>query len=159
VIAVIVILAVVAGAALYLLVFNKKSEATGPELTVQKYFEALSTGDVAALKSLYTPEAVPPDASLAIIEQLYASGTIKYENLKLETVDETASDAQVRVLDGDLVVTLAGQDQRVKLSEMMAAGVISFKLRQADGNWYVYEGGEMPSINLPSPGDMPSSGT
>ncbi len=157
-VSVLVILAVLSG--VYFLVLNKKTEATGPEGAVLKYFDAISAGDVGALKSMYTPETVPPQASLDMIGQLFGTGMIKYEDIKLKTIKETATDAEVQLLDARVTVSVGGQKTSTNVSDSVDPGKAVFKLKMVNGYWLMYQDGQSPvDLEIPAfPGGAAPSG-
>ena len=144
-----VIMAVLAG--VYFLVLNKKTSATGPEGALLKYFDAISAGDVEALKSMYSPESMPAQASLDMIAQLFGTGMIKYEDIKLKTIKETAMDAEVQLLDARITVTVGGQKTSNKVSDYADPKQAVFKLKLVNGYWLIYQDGKSPvDINIPA---------
>lgn len=157
-VSVLVIMAVLA--VVYFLVLNKKTEATGPEGAVLKYFDAISAGDVEALKSMYSPETMPPQASLDMIGQLFGTGMIKYEDIKLKTIKETATDAEVQLLDARITVTVGGQKTSSNVSDGLDPGQAIFKLKMVNGYWLIYQDGQSPvDLDIPAfPGGAAPSG-
>ncbi len=137
-------------AAVYFLVLNKSTEATGPERTIVQYFDALSAGDVDTIKSLFTPEAVPDDATLQMLSQLFGGGMIKYEDVKCKTLSETATDAEVELEDVTIIVSMGGESVKQKLSDSgMAFGTI--KLKNVNGAWLINQKGNFPGgVDLPA---------
>jgi hypothetical protein len=137
-------------AAVYFLVLNKSTEATGPEKTVVQYFDALSSGDTAMVKTLFTPETVPDDATLQMLSQLFGAGMIKYENVKCKTLSETATDAEVQLEDVTIIVSMGGQSVKQKLSDTgMVTGTI--KLKNVNGAWLINQKGNFPGgMDIPA---------
>ena len=149
IIAVAGLLLVGAFAALYFLVLNKNTEATGPEKAVTMYFDALSAGDTQGIKAAFTTENAPDQAVLEIMEQLLGQGSIKYEDVKLETLSETGTDAEVKLVDFTVVVSMGGQTVRQKMSDLgMPAGTI--KMKNVNGVWLINQKGDVSGMEIPS---------
>jgi hypothetical protein len=68
--------------------------------------------------------------------------SVKIENVKLEKVSESGDNAEVKFVDGTVVMDIAGQKNEQKLSE---TGLVSeggaptdlVKLKKVDGVWYM----------------------
>jgi len=147
-VATVVIIAVLAG--LYFFVL-KQHEATAPEQTVLKYFEALSTGDTTTLKSLFTPEAAPDQASLDILSKYLATVAVKYEDIKLKTLEKSATDATVQLLDLTAKVKSGDQVASQKMSSLMSTAKLVVHLKYVNGAWLFDQKSELPG-NLTTPG-------
>src|SRR5659263_174665 len=107
---------VIAGAAAAYFMILKKHEPSAPEAAVLKYFEVLPTGDIAAIKAMFAPDAQPSDENLSYIQKaLKLAPGVKYEDVKLATVSETATAATVQLKDFTVAVTMEGQTVRQNL--------------------------------------------
>jgi hypothetical protein len=68
--------------------------------------------------------------------------SVKIENVKLEKVSESGDNAEVKFVDGTMIMDIGGQKQEQKLSE---TGLVSengaptdtVKLKKVDGVWYM----------------------
>jgi hypothetical protein len=71
--------------------------------------------------------------------------SVKIENVKLEKVSESGDNAEVKFVDGTVIMDIAGQKNEQKLSE---TGLVSeggaptdlVKLQKIDGVWYMVSG-------------------
>jgi hypothetical protein len=134
-------------AAVYFLVL-KKSTPGGPEATVLKYFEILPGGDEAAIKALFTPDSQPNAQSLQALSMVSKMGaSIKYQDAQLEVVSKTETDAQVRLKDLTIVVNMAGQSVKQKLSTYTGASNMVITLKKVNGQWLIVApNGKLPSV-------------
>ena len=152
-VATVVIIAVLAG--LYFFVL-KQHEATAPEQTVLKYFEALSTGDTTTLKSLFTPEAAPDQASLDTLAKYLATVAVKYEDVKLKTLEQNPTDATVQLVDFTVKVKSGDQVASQKMSSLMSTAKLVVHLKCVNGTWVFDQKSALPS-NLTTPGTTGST--
>ncbi len=147
-VATVVIIALLAGMYFFVL---KQHEATAPEQTVLKYFDALSTGDITLLKTLFTPEAAPDQPTLDIISKYTGTGAIKYEDVKLKTLEQNATEATVQLVDFTVKVKSGDQVASQKMSSLMSTAKLVVKLKCVNGAWLLNQKGELPS-NFTAPG-------
>jgi hypothetical protein len=71
--------------------------------------------------------------------------SVKIENVKLEKVSESGNNAEVKFVDGTMIMDIAGQKTEQKLAE---TGLVSeggaptdlVKLQKVDGVWYMVSG-------------------
>lgn len=156
-VAVLVIVVVLAG--IYFLAL-RKTEATAPEQTVLKYFEAISAGDANTIKTLFTPEAMPDQATLDVVSKYLGAGALKYEDIKLKTLSQTATDAQVQLLDFTVTVNSGGQHVSQKMSSLGTTAKMVIGLKNVNGAWLINQRGQMPSnFTVPGSGSTAPSGS
>jgi flagellar basal body-associated protein FliL len=115
----------------------KKVEATEPEKTVMKYFQSLSDGDMNAFTACFTQQAAPDEKTIGALQKNLSSGTFKYENIKLKTLNQTASDAEVQIRDFTVNASANGQTVKMKMSEIMSGSLIKLKLVNTNGTWLI----------------------
>jgi len=147
-----VVIAVAAG--VYFLKFNKSSGssiASGPEATVAKYFEILPSGDVAAIKALFTPDAQPSDANLQLLSKMNSYGAkVEYTDPKLKTISQNATEAQVQLVDITVAVSMGGQSVRKNISDYMGGKEMLINLKNINGQWLMNaQNSSLPSISTP----------
>ena len=147
-VATVVIIALLAGMYFFVL---KQHEATAPEQTVLKYFDALSTGDITMLKTLFTPEAAPDQASLDMFAKYLATVAVKYEDVKLKTLEQNTTDATVQLVDFTIKVKSGDQVATQKMSSLMSTAKLVVHLKCINGAWVFDQKGELPS-NFTAPG-------
>lgn len=134
----------------YFTVLNKKS-VSGPEATVVKYYEALSSGDMQTLYSLMTPESRPTGLNEQMLNALYGKGSIKFTDLKTSLVSENGSEAQVKITDAQVEV----MGQKVKLSQLGSLGGTAMTLKMVNGQWLVVNGAG--SVSFPGAPNLPGN--
>jgi len=140
---------VIAGAAASYFMILKKHEPSAPEAAVLKYFEVLPTGDIAAIKAMFAPDAQPSDENLSYIQKaLKLAPGVKYEDVKLATVSETATAATVQLKDFTVAVTMGGQTVRQNLSTFLGGAKVVINLKYENGQWLlVANKGALPNIS------------
>jgi hypothetical protein len=158
IVAVILTVVVVAGsAAFYFLAMKKGVE--GPEGTVRAYFSAICGSDPATVKSLYAPGAVPGDEIINNMTGAYARLSMKWSDLMLKAISQTASDASVQVIDATISASLAGHSKTQQLRDLLARDgtQMVFTLKLENGKWLVTNDAGMTNPN--GPGAPASTGT
>jgi hypothetical protein len=133
-VAALLIVAALAGAYFTVL---KKYEPTEPEKVVLKYFESLGRGDINAFVSCFTQQAAPDQAALAAIDKALSTGKFKYEDIKLKTLNQTATDAEVQIKDFTVNASAGGQTVKMKMSKLMSGSQIKLKLVNSNGAWLI----------------------
>jgi flagellar basal body-associated protein FliL len=122
----------------YYFVVLKKTEATGPEKTILKYFESVAAGDMNAVASCFTAEAQPDQAVVDTLQKARSAGTFTYEDIKLKTLSETATDAEVQIKDFTVKASGGGQTVKMKMSEILSGSMmITYKLVNSNGTWLI----------------------
>lgn len=150
IVAVIVTVVVVAGAAGAYFFLMKKGLA-GPEQTVRDYFSAACSGDSATLKSLYAPGSQPNEGILIEMAGAYKALSMKWSNLMLKTLSQTASDASVQLLDATISASLGGRSKTSQLRDLLARDgtQMVFTLKLENGKWLVTGDAGMTNPNSP----------
>lgn len=144
-----------ASAVVFFTVINK-NKLTEPEKTVMKYFDAISSGDVATLKTVFASGSQMDEARLKMMGTMFAGGIIKYQDVKLNTLSESATDATVQLDDAIISISLGGQSIKQKISSMYAKGSITFALKNQNGRWVMLNTGNL-TPGMPSVPDMPGT--
>jgi len=144
------ILVVAGAAALYFTVMNKPEPS--PEGTVRTFFSALSSSDSATLKSLYVAGAQPSDEMIGAMASAYRMFSVKWSNLLLKTISQTASAASVEVLDATISASLSGNSKTQQLADILArdgGAQPVFTLKLENGKWLIVNDAGMMNPNGP----------
>lgn len=142
-IAVVVIGIILIGAAagVYFLVLKKGGGALSePEKTVHKYFEAISTGDMGSLSSLFTSDTQMTQDQLQIIQTVFGAGTIKFKDVKTKLVSQVGDKAEVKVED----VTVEAMGQSAKMGQTPLGAMGNVQLKMVGGQWLIDRSSAMP---------------
>ena len=158
IVAVIITVIVVAGSAAFYFLAMKKGLA-GPEQTVRDYFSTACSGDTATLKSLYVTGSRPNDEILSEMAGAYSALSMKWSNLMLKTLSQTASDASVQLLDATISASYAGHSKTQQLRGLLARDgtQMVFTLKLENGKWLVT--GDAGMTNPNNPGIPSGTGT
>ena len=115
-----------------------------------KYFDAMSAGNVDEVRTLFTPEAMPSETTLSAFNKLFGMGMIKYEDIKLKTLNQTSTDAKVQIVDVTIRVTAGDQTVTQKLSKIYSSTNITIKLKKVNGVWLIDQKGWPGNFSIPS---------
>lgn len=137
--------------------FTRSGGPTEAEETVLAYFEAVSDGDVEKIESLFTEDARPTREEFEELETMLKIAPFEIKDVKLKTIDETASEARVSVQD----FTISAYGQSMSMSQMGYTGdLMVIQLRNVSGQWLIdrpmgttpYEIPVYPTPSYPSGG-------
>lgn len=129
-----------AGATAYFLFLRKTGGYTGPAATVEQYLIAEASGDVNTVKSLFTAVNTPTDAQLNAIASAASLADYEYIDIKLKTLEESATRAKVEILDYTFSASAGSQEIKFKLSDLKPSEMkVSLDLAKVDGKWLIDE--------------------
>ena len=146
---------IAAGAIAYFAFLRPKATAHEAQETVEKYFNAIGSGDIEAIKSLHTAETQPSAEELSGVSITSGIMDMSYKDVKLNTVKESADEMEVEVEDYSITISAMGQSETVSMSEMQSqlgsSSKLVIKLRVEDGKWLINE----PTVVPPFAGLIP----
>jgi len=115
-----------------------------------------------AIKGLHTADMQPSSEELEAMS--FVGGMVTYENVKLDTINESANEMEVEIVDCVMTFSMMGQSESITMSEMKSEMCISgntvVKLKEEGGKWLINEPyvispltgliPDMPDISVPS---------
>ncbi|MBU4175827.1 MAG: hypothetical protein KKB90_00315 [Actinobacteria bacterium] len=141
------------GAIAYFTVLRPGKSANVAQKSIDEYFNALGSGDIKTIKSLHTSDMQP--SSEALITLSLMGDMMTYSGFKLETIDESAGEMSVEIVDFVVTVSFMGQSESMRMSEMQSemgvSGNTVVKLKEEGGKWLINE----PDILSPFDWMMP----
>ena len=90
-----------------------------------------------------------------MLATVFGTGTMKFDDVKLETVSEVGGEAEVKILD----LTVSALGQSVKMSELGMSVAGTMKLKEVNGEWLFSESKPVTPFDTPAvPTISPSTG-
>jgi hypothetical protein len=149
------------GAIAYFTILRPGETANVAQGTIDKYFNALGSGDTSTIKSLHTSDMQPSSEELEAYS--YMGDIMTYSGFKLKTIDESAGVISVEIVDFEVTVSFMGQSESMKMSEMQSemgvTGTTVIKLKEEGGKWLINEPNVLSPFDWMIPDTFNSPGT
>lgn len=149
------------GAIAYFTILRPGESANAAQETIDEYFNAVGSGDTETVKSLHTSDTQPSSEALQVIS--YTSGIMTYSDFELKTIDESAGEMSVEIVDFVVTVSYMGQSESIKMSEMQSemgmSGDMVVKLKEENGKWLINEPVVLEPFEMTLPDTLDVPGT
>ncbi|MBU4193789.1 MAG: hypothetical protein KKF66_02165 [Actinobacteria bacterium] len=142
------------GAVAYFTFLRPSGPGNTAQETLDKYFEALASGDTSVIKSFHASDMQPPDEEL---QSLSSNGDLMtYKDIELKTIEESGSEMEVEIVDYVVTISTVGYSESIKMSKWKSemgtsTGNMVVKLKKENGKWLVNE----PHVLLPLEAMLP----
>lgn len=111
---------------------------------LDKYFNAVESGDSATVASLHAPDMQP---SQAVLDEISSSTGVAYRefsNLSLKQLSKTENEMQVEIVDGEIAAGFNGDKQKTKISTFTQsstnrAATSKIRLKKVNDKWLINE--------------------
>lgn len=109
---------------------------------LEKYFNAVESGDAATVASLHAPDMQPDPAALAEISARAGMPGKKFSSILLIKLSETPGEMEVEISDAVMSYDLLGKEQKTQISKLTRSSsgramVSRVKLRNVNGTWLI----------------------
>ena len=149
------------GAVAYFIFLRPGGTANVAQDTIDKYFNAVGSGDTETVKSLHTSDTQPPSEQLQLMSS--TGGIMTYSDFELKTIDESAGEMSVEVVDFVITVSLMGQSESIRMSEMQSEIGLSenmvIELKEEGGKWLINEPVVLEPFEMTLPDTLDVPGT
>ena len=129
------------GAVAYFAFLRPDVSANVAQETIDEYFNALGSGDTETIKSLHASDMQPSSEELNALS--YIGDMITYSDIKLKTIDESAGEMLVEIIDFVVTLSFMGQSESMKMSEVKSKAGLSgntvVRLKEVGGKWLIDE--------------------